>query len=161
VAPPTTGRKIGVLLNGTEEAERVLPPVIAVARGCGAALLLIWVVPTAATLPADRAASGVLVPRATRAILDLEADAAAGYLDGVASRLREAGMEVTTSVVRGDPAGEAVVEAERAGVDLLALATHGRGGLGGIWSGSVGARVLGRSVTPLLLVPAGVAADHG
>jgi len=69
--------------------------------------------------------------------------------------LRAEGLTVTAAVVRGDPAAEAVAEAERAEADLLALATHGRGGLGGAWSGSVGAKLLSRVRLPLLLVPAG------
>lgn len=154
-AAPLVGRRFAVLLNGTPEAEAVLPPVLTVARAYGASVHLVWVVPTASTLPADRAASGVLVPSATRAILDLEADTAAGYLDGVAARLRAAGLVTAASVVRGDVAGEGVAEAQRAGADLLALTSHGRGGLGGIWSGSVGAKVLARFSHPLLLVPAG------
>ena len=153
--PPFADVRIAALLDGDPAAEAVLPPVAALARGLGSAVHLVRAVPTGSTLPADRAASGILVPSATRAILDLEAETAGGYLDDVAARLRAEGLTVTAAVVRGDPAAEAVAEAERAEADLLALATHGRGGLGGAWSGSVGAKLLSRVRLPLLLVPAG------
>lgn len=146
-------RRIAVLLNGTAEAEAALPSAAAFARGFGAALHLIFAVPTASTLPADRAASGVLVPSATRAILDLEQESAGEYLAKIASWLTGDGLSATTAVVRGEIANEAVAEAERARADLLAFATHGRGWLGGLWSGSVGTKVASRFRKPLLLVP--------
>jgi nucleotide-binding universal stress UspA family protein len=150
-------RKIAVLLNGTAEAEAALPSAVAFARGFGAALHLIFAVPTASTLPADRAASGVLVPSATRAILDLEQESAGDYLAKIAARLAGDGLSATSAVVRGEIASEAVAEAERVRADLLAFATHGRGWLGGLWSGSIGTKVASRFRKPLLLVPVGQA----
>jgi nucleotide-binding universal stress UspA family protein len=45
-------------------------------------------------------------------------------------------------------------EAVRVEANLLAMTTHARGGLSGLLSGSVGAKILARSNLPLLLVPA-------
>jgi nucleotide-binding universal stress UspA family protein len=143
--------RIAVLLDGTEEATYVMPLVLPVARAFGAALHLVAAVPTVGALGSERSPSAMLMPTAARAVLDLEYDNLAAYLASVAEALRNRGISVTTAVVRGEPADAVVAEAERIRADLLAFATHGRSGLSGIWSGSLGAKVLTRFKRPLLL----------
>jgi nucleotide-binding universal stress UspA family protein len=145
---------IALLLSGTAEAEAALPVAATLARALAARLHLISAVPTVGTLGAERAASATLMPGTARAVLDLEEDTVQSYLLSVARRLGELGLEVTTAVVRGDPATATVDEANRVGADLLALATHGRQGLAGIWAGSVGGKVLARFARALLLARA-------
>jgi nucleotide-binding universal stress UspA family protein len=142
---------IAVLLDGSEEATHVLPLALPVARSFGADLHLIAAVPTGGALGSERSPTAMLMPTATRAVLDLEFDNLIAYLSAVASSLRERTFTVTTSVMRGEPADAVVAEAERVRADLLAFATHGRSGLSGIWAGSVGAKVLTRFKRPLLL----------
>jgi nucleotide-binding universal stress UspA family protein len=115
---------------------------------------LIAAVPTVGQLGSNRSPAVTLLPGAARAVLDLEEDATADYLSRVATAVRNQGIVVTTTVVRGNPADATVAAAERVHADLLALATHGRQGLSGIWSGSIGARVLARFNRPLLLARA-------
>jgi nucleotide-binding universal stress UspA family protein len=146
--------RIAVLLDGSEEAGLVMPVVLPVARLFGASIHLIAAVPTGGALGTDRSPTAMLMPSATRAVLDLEYENLGRYLAAVASALRERGFAVTSAVVRGEPAGAIVAEAQRVRADLLAFATHGRTGLSGIWAGSVGARVLNRFKRPLLLVKA-------
>lgn len=142
---------IAVLLNGSAEAENVLPIAVPVARAFGAAIHLIAAVPTMSTLTSDRSPSATLMPSTARAVLDLENDNLNSYLFRVAQELRQEGFAVTLAVVRGDPAAATVDEAKRVHADLLAFASHGRTGLSGIWSGSIGARVLTRFTRPLLI----------
>jgi nucleotide-binding universal stress UspA family protein len=145
---------IALLLSGKDEAEAVVPAAMTLARALAARLHLISAVPTVGTLDAERAASATLMPGTARAVLSIEEDAAQAYLRRVAADLGARGIEVTTVVVRGDPAGATVDEANRVDASILALATHGRQGLSGIWAGSVGAKVLSRFDRALLLARA-------
>lgn len=151
---PFVCETIALMLSGTDEAEAALPVTATLARALTARLHLISAVPTVATLGADRAASATLMPGAAREVLAIEEGTAQSYLRTVAGALATRGIEATTAVVRGDPATAAVDEANRVGADVLALATHGRQGLSGIWAGSVGAKVLGRFNRALLLARA-------
>jgi nucleotide-binding universal stress UspA family protein len=142
---------IAVLLNGTDEAEHALPVVIPVAHAFKSAIHLIAAVPTLSTVTSDRSPSTTFMPSAARAVLDLEYGNLVDYLNRVAQGLQQQGFTITLAVVRGDPASATVDEAERVHADLLAFASHGRTGLSGVWSGSVGAKVLARFKRPLLL----------
>jgi nucleotide-binding universal stress UspA family protein len=61
---------------------------------------------------------------------------------------------VTTEVVRGSPVSRLAEESNEPGVGLLVIATHGHAGLQAVWSGSVTARLIGRSGVPILLLRA-------
>ncbi|HET8522386.1 MAG TPA: universal stress protein [Thermomicrobiales bacterium] len=145
---------IALLLDGSTQAIQALPIALPVAHAFQATMHLIAAVPTVGQLGSNRSPAVTLLPGAARAVLDLEEDATADYLSRVATAVRNQGIVVTTTVVRGDPADATVAAAERVHADLLALATHGRQGLSGIWSGSIGARVLARFNRPLLLARA-------
>jgi nucleotide-binding universal stress UspA family protein len=67
-------------------------------------------------------------------------------------RFRQAGLRATALTTLGDPAGEIVDQSYAAGIDLIAMATHGRSGLSRWVLGSVAERVLRHAGTPLLLV---------
>jgi nucleotide-binding universal stress UspA family protein len=151
---PFVCETIALLLSGTDEAEAAVPAAQTLARALKARLHLVSAVPTIGTLGAERAASATLMPGAARAVLSIEEDTAQAYLRRVAAELGTRGLEVTAAVVRGDPAEATVDEANRVGADVLALATHGRQGLSGIWAGSVGAKVLSRFDRALLLARA-------
>ncbi|HWQ13325.1 MAG TPA: universal stress protein [Roseiflexaceae bacterium] len=148
-------RRILVPLDGSPLAEAALPHAAALARAAGDELLLLRVVTPAetsqslfwkATIPAE------LREEWEEATLE-RADI---YLRDTAARLRGAGLRVTTEVSAADDAAEAIVA--RADQDphigLVAMATHGRGGLGRWVLGSVASKVLQAVATPLLLVRA-------
>jgi nucleotide-binding universal stress UspA family protein len=82
---------------------------------------------------------------------------AEAYLEGVSARLRAEGVPIRTRVVLARHAAEAILEQVRAhGHDLVALATHGRGGARRVLLGSVADRVIrGASVPVLVHRPAG------
>jgi nucleotide-binding universal stress UspA family protein len=154
LARPFVCRTAAIALNGTAEAEAPLPLMATLARALGATVHLIYAVPTLGTVDSTRAATATLVPGTTRALLQLEEENAAHYLAAVAAEFGRLDVEATAAVVRGEPADAVVAEAERVPADLLALASHGRAGLSGIWAGSVGTRILSRFHRPLLLVRA-------
>lgn len=156
---PFAPRTILVALDGTAEGEAALPAALTFAGALGAALHLLVVVETLATVRGDRAAAARLTPRATSAALDLASDEARAYLERLRARLAATGVVVTAEVDRGEAARVVVADAERHGASLIALATHGRAGLDALWSASVGSRVVARSGGPLLLTPAVIPAE--
>jgi nucleotide-binding universal stress UspA family protein len=77
---------------------------------------------------------------------------AAAYLEQVAEGLRERGLRVRTRVASHDqPAIAILQEAEAQADGLVALATHGRGGLPRLFVGSVTDEVLRGSRVPVLV----------
>jgi len=78
--------------------------------------------------------------------------AARAYLARMAERLRVGAISVITDVVIGDDIPEDIAAyAGRDGADLIAIATHGRGGLSRVLRGSV-ADALTRSARSCILV---------
>jgi nucleotide-binding universal stress UspA family protein len=73
-------------------------------------------------------------------------------LRGDADRLRELGYTVAIEVNFGDPAQRIIDYVNEHDVDLVAMATHGRSGLGRIVLGSVAERVLRGVGVPVLLM---------
>lgn len=76
------------------------------------------------------------------------------YLARLAAGPDLAGLNARTALPHGDVAEGLVAEAGRQGADLIAIATHGRGGLTRLVLGSVAERVLARSPIPVLVLRA-------
>ena len=76
------------------------------------------------------------------------------YLAPIAVELRNKGVRVERRVRRGNPAEEIVAAARESGADLIAMSTHGRGGLGRLMFGSVAQAVLRHVDTPVFLMRA-------
>jgi nucleotide-binding universal stress UspA family protein len=148
-------RRILVGLDGSALAETILGAVRTLAERLRAEIVLlhVTVVPETARAAADDAETGL------DDLVTQERRRADRYLEEVALKLRAAGGAVRTATVVGEPAPEIVRFAEREKVDLIALATHGRSGLGRWLHGSVADAVLHAATTPLLLLRP--AADEG
>lgn len=142
-------RSILVPLDGSPSAEAVLPVVLPLASQLQARLILIAVHEPG--IPA-RGASGH--PALDR-LIDEESRAAMGaYLHDVAVRIGSDRGEVETVVLQGSPSEQIAAYAREAGISLLALASHGRGGWSRFWLGSVTERLLRSVEVPLLVVKA-------
>jgi nucleotide-binding universal stress UspA family protein len=152
---PAANRRILVPLDGSPEAEAILPHAERMARHCGAALELVRsYAPSpalvAATVAAAMPGTGPLL--GTSSYLAAGREEADAYLEDVERRLRGAGVEVAHRRLEG-PAGEAIVaEAQRWGADLIAMTTHGRGGFDRLVHGSVASYVAHHAPCPVLLV---------
>lgn len=98
---------------------------------------------------------GFLVDGARTAVdVDAEEEAwheATEYLKGVAARLRARGLHITADVRIGKPAAEILDLARAYGVSLIAMSTHGRGGVARLLVGSVADKVLRGATVPVLL----------
>ena len=152
-APPFACSRLLVPLDGDPDHEQGLPVAAGLALACKAGLHLVMVIPTLGTLSGEPAASALLLPGVTSALLDLTSDQAESYLSEQVAALQARGLAVQAVVSRGDPARVIVHTARKAHADIIVLATHGKGGMEAFWSGSVAPEVTSRSHLPLLLVP--------
>lgn len=147
-----TVRRLLVPLDGSAMAEAALPAATALARALAAEVALVMVVPTVATIADDRATAARLMPTAGAALLDVEAEQAVTYLQGVKARLEQEGVRVAMAVERGEPVRVLLDRLAGPDVDLLVMATHGRSGVSAVWAGSVASRLVARSPRPVLLI---------
>ncbi|HET9016726.1 MAG TPA: universal stress protein [Thermomicrobiaceae bacterium] len=136
-------RRVLIPLDGSRLAEAVLPVAFGVAGPCGATVTLLHVIEHNApdTVHGERH-------------LD-EAAEATGYLDEVAARYRETGVTIEVHVhpnPEHDVARSVAEHAAELGADLVALATHGSGGLRRLVFGRIAQQVLRQTATPVLLV---------
>lgn len=145
--PPAvlTFQNILVPLDGSDLALSILDPVKELASATDAQITLAHVVSSTAIvgsrllplLPDD------IGPAMKRAV---------AYLDERAEELREEGFPVETRVVEHEiPAKALCWMAKDAGADLIAIATHGYGGVKRAVLGSVADKVLRGSPLPLLV----------
>ncbi|MGE0352976.1 MAG: universal stress protein [Gemmatimonadales bacterium] len=160
VRPDETGKGVSPLLqrilvpmDGSALAESVLEKARAVARLTGAEFILGMIVePVPVLLPTFPYPVEVSTESPEHREL-----AARRYLEKIKAQLRGEGFKVRTRVVLGDKAAKQIVEiAEEEKCDLIAIATHGAGGLDRLMFGSVTDRVVRSSQIPILVLhPAG------
>lgn len=153
-------KKILVCLDGSQFAEGLLPYAIERAQHFNSKIILLTVTTSmtsvlTASLPgtAGQAASA-MVPAQLDDILRKEETAARMYLESVAIRLREMGLDVdyTTRSMGGDSiANTIVVYAAENDVDLIMMATHGHSFWKRLILGSVTESVIRKSTTPVLV----------
>jgi nucleotide-binding universal stress UspA family protein len=75
------------------------------------------------------------------------------YLTGVKSRLRSQGIKVKTESLEANRPAYTITEyAQKNGMDLIVMGTHGYSGLRKLMLGSVAAGVLHESHVPVLLI---------
>lgn len=137
-----------VPLDGSSLAEQVLPHVRALAAaGERPKITLLRAVPREYPDIVEGETSNKVVNPMEKLLND-----ARGYLDGAAQSLRNDGLEVATEVVVRQPADAIVEFAASRHVDLIAMATHGRGGLGRWVFGSVTQKIMHLTPAPMLVV---------
>jgi nucleotide-binding universal stress UspA family protein len=150
--PRFSPNKILVPLDSSELYEPALELAAQLAAPYAAAVHVVVVVPTMTTLSLERAATGVLLPSSTKAILDLARDGAVEYLQKKVREYEGRGLNIAGEVERGDTVSKILEVAERLQVDLLVMATHGRAGLDAFWQGSVTPKVLSHAKQPVLML---------
>jgi nucleotide-binding universal stress UspA family protein len=153
---PTDGKlRVLVPLDGSELARRAFEPLQSLAGALPLELVLVRAVP----MPAPPLA--VLGDEANFALaypLNPEADLAAARrgLEDQAARLAGVLDVADVRVEQGRPSATIAALAREEGAHLIAMSTHGRGGLTRLVMGSVATGTLQHATVPLLLVPAGV-----
>jgi len=146
-------KKVLVPLDGSSLAEQILPYAEEIARRWESRLVLLRVV-----LPVKPIIGiGEFVPSAsyiaTRAEDERrEMEEAQRYLEAKANSIRQKGLLVDCVTVRGQPGEEIIRYAKEKAVEMIAISTHGRSGLGRLAFGSVADQVLRESGLPVLLI---------
>jgi nucleotide-binding universal stress UspA family protein len=137
-------------LDGTEQAEQILNPALALGGLTGAEYTLVRVVGPLIGSDLDPL-SYTMVGGYEPPVEQQQAEAEA-YLRRVAERLPAQGHTVRTRVVvRQHPATGILEQAQAEGSELIALATHGRRGLTRLLLGSVADKVVRGASTPVLV----------
>ncbi len=142
-------RRILIALDGSERAEAAVRVAQEVGRGFNARYTLFRAVPP------TYAASPYLphTVAETREAMERGQGDAENYLSGIASTFAEAGLVAETEVSVGtQPASGLIHHASGGGADLIAIATHGRGGIPRLVLGSVADKVARGSPVPVLVV---------
>lgn len=122
-----------VALDGSKNAEKVLPYLEPLLKGPKSRAILVQVLPEGERAPAA---------------------AAEAYLASVAARLAKHGVSASGELVTGDPATALLRTAERRKADLLACASHGQGGLSRWMFGSVAQKLLRGCSRPIFVARA-------
>ena len=139
--------------DGVPEHDPSLQYGMELARLTNAELKLVMVIPTASTLKGAEAAVGQMLPRSTRAMLELAQQDGIEHLRKDTEELRSKGLQADFEVLRGDPTTCIIQISEQFAADVIVLGTHGKSGAKAFWEGSVTARVAAKSQSSLLLVP--------
>ena len=137
-------RKILVALENSQADQSLLPHVEELARLCKSQLLLVHVADGWAARHFDK----LKLAESEEMKEDRE------YLESTATKLREAGLEVSVKLALGDPPSEILRTAETDACDLIAMTTHGHRLIGDIIYGSTIEQVRHKAHVPLLVVRA-------
>ena len=142
-SPLPTLRRILVPVDGSRLAEAVVPAAVALAARYGSQVVLLHVLEKSppATIHGERHLT--------------DTRQAEAYVTDLAARLAAQGVAAETHVhanPEGDVARSIAEHAVEVDADLIALSTHGRGGLRGLLFGRIAQQTLQQGDRPVLLV---------
>ena len=145
-------QKIMVPLDGSELAECVLPHVEAIAMGCEVKDVIF--VRAVEPLQLRSGSEWLPTPEEQKRIESTHRSDAQDYLHQLVDRLKYDGADLQSEVITGKAAESLADYAEKNGVDLIVIATHGRSGISRWVWGSVAGRILRSACVPVLMVRA-------
>ena len=151
-------KKILVPLDGSKLAECVLPHVESIGSGGGTeSVTFVRVVePFYMAMAADPEAGYTLSVKDWQQMEAEAKEAAGAYLKRLTSTIKYKGVRIDSEVLEGKAADSIADYADKAGFDLIVIATHGRSGVSRWVWGSVADRILRSARVPVLMVrPAG------
>jgi nucleotide-binding universal stress UspA family protein len=141
-------KTILVPLDGSHRAETILAHAEALAIKFKAKIVLLQVVEPSVSVVTPYDMVPYYDPKEAEGMMT----EAKGYLAAKAGELRNQGIDVKSCVESGPVVAGILDVAEREQADLIAMASHGRTGLGRVFYGSVAAGVLHKADRPLLLI---------
>jgi nucleotide-binding universal stress UspA family protein len=143
-------KKILVAIDLSPSRRQVVAQATALARSLGGPL---WLLHVAAPDPAFVGyAPG---PQVVRDSVAHEFRDEHREIQELADELRASGLEATALLVQGPTAATILAEADRLGVDLIVMGSHGYGALQRALLGSVSEGVLRGTTRPVVIVPVG------
>lgn len=143
-------KNILVPTDGSELSRATAKRAVAFASEAGARVTVFYAKPE---YPIAYFGEGALIdPTTPEKFTQMAEQQAAQYLEEVAACCREANVECVTVSATSDIPYEAIIEAaEKAGCDLIFMASHGRRGISGLLLGSETNKVLTHSKIPVLV----------
>jgi len=135
-----------VPLDGSMIAEAIVPFILEVAGPLDMEVALLRAIVPAPPLVVEGSAH-VVVEDVEKLRTDAEE-----YLAPIAAALRARGVRVTTHVRCGEAVDEILSAAREIGADMIAMTTHGRGGLGRLLFGSIAEAVLRQAEIPVFMM---------
>ncbi len=143
-------RRVLVALDGSALAEAVVEPAAWLARALDVPVMLLRAISRGMDI------QSTYLPHAAaeyQKLIEADRQEATEYLETVAGRLSELGVTVSERVVQEGAAPRIILEtADPEGGDVVAMATHGRGGLRRLVLGSVSDKVVRAALGPVMLV---------
>jgi nucleotide-binding universal stress UspA family protein len=141
-----TQQTVLVPLDGSPLAEGVLPYAETLARLLGATVRLVFVVEPVSESRWER------LDDVEQRLDELRRSEAGRYLESIVQQLAQRGSTASICVLAGEAADCIIDAAEDPNVALVAMATHGRGGVKRLFLGSVADKVMRLGTWPTLLV---------
>lgn len=147
LSEPTLNHML-VPLDGTPLSEQVLDTALRLGRGVGMRYTLLQVIEQViASYGPEKEAF-----RFDKGAREQQHASARAYLERLAQGLRAEGLQVETATVEATQPAFAILDYARDnGIDLIAMETHGRGGLARLLMGSVADKVVRGATMPVLL----------
>lgn len=147
-------KTILVPLDGSELAESVLPHVEELAMLFKSTVVLLHVMELPHLVGLPKGDIYDSLPQMTPAEVNDQMGEARHYLDRLVERMDKEGISARGLVEYGPVVTTIMRVARQLEVELIAMASHGRGGLADVYYGSVAGGVLQRIDRPLLIVRA-------
>lgn len=137
-------KRVLIALDGSAAGEMVMKFLMEIAGPLDMTVMLLHVLEP--ITPA--AAEGLVVSDD----IDARRREAEEYLAPIAAMLRSQGVDAAWAIRHGRAADEILAAADESGTDLIAMATHGRSGIGRLLFGSVAEAVLRRAAVPVFMI---------
>jgi len=145
-------KRILVTLDGSKVGESAIPYAEVLAQVVGAELVLFQALEPVKPFTGEGDVS--ITPEMIKKEEERREGSAIAYLDSVEKVLQERGLSTSSAIVLGSPAEQIIDYAEANAIDLIAMSTHGRSGIGRWVFGSVTDKVLHAGDMPLLTIRA-------
>ena len=140
-------QNILVPLDRSKRAEKILPHVEDLAVHYKARIIFLITIPNFQAAAVD----GSFVEFSEKDF-NTQLDKGKSYLESIADTFHQKDIRTHIVVAKGPAVENIILTSEKENVDLIAMTSHGRGGLTRVFYGSVASGVLNRADRPLLIV---------
>src|SRR5690349_13676638 len=141
-------KRILVPTDGSDISQQSVHTAVALAKAVGAEIHTVCV-----KEPFPYGAISEMQPTPPQEFFDAQERMATRHVAAVAEACKNAGVSCTALTVEGlHPWEEVIAHAERAGCDLIVMASHGRRGVTALLLGSETQKVLSHTRIPVLIV---------
>lgn len=141
-----------VAIDGSALADRALDQTITIAKALNSDVTVVTVSEPASVVGAGYYAGTGYIGDPIPGLVEAQEKAARDLLADAEAKVKAAGLPAKTVYVNDSfPAEGIVLTAEKLGVDLIVMGSHGRRGLGRLLLGSQTSNVLAQTKTPVLV----------